>query len=82
MITVSYCGTTITCTTAMKGDTFIHLLDDNNTPIAIFEGITDFSVFTISGGTWTASDSIDDCHLVVMRRDGTLAKCAKKLCDV
>lgn len=82
MITVSYCGTTIECTTAMKGDTFIHLLNENDKPIAIFKGITDFSAFTISGGSWTAAESVDDCYLVVMRRDGSLAKCSKKFCDV
>lgn len=82
MITVSCCGTSIECTTAIKGDTFIHLIDENGVLVAAFEGVTDFSLFSISGGSWTAADSINDCHIVVMRRDGTLARSSKKFSDV
>ncbi len=82
MITISCCGTSINCASAIKGDTFIHLLDENDNIVAVYEGITDFSRFTISGGSWTEAESENDCNLVVMRSDGTIAKVSKKLCDV
>lgn len=79
---VTYCGATYDCTTAIKGDTYIRLLDENDSLIADFEGISDFSKFSISNGNWTSPENADDCYLVVMRRDGTLVKTTKKACDV
>lgn len=82
MPNVTYCGTTYACTTAIKGDTYIRLLDENDALIADFEGISDFSAFSISGGSWESPEAADDCYVVAMRRDGTLVKTDKKACDL
>lgn len=56
---VTFNGTTYDCTEAVKGSDFILLYDDE-TMIASFFQITDFSLFSISGGDWTpyAEESI------------------------
>ncbi len=82
MPTVTYNGASYACTTAIKGDTYIRLLDAEDAIVASFEGITDLSKFSISGGSWSNPEDLDQCCLVVMRRDGTLVKTTKKVCDV
>lgn len=82
MPTVTYNGASYSCTTAIKGDTYIRLLDAEDAILASFEGITDFSAFAISGGSWSSPEDLDQCCLVVMRSDGTLVKTTKKVCDV
>lgn len=82
MPTVTYNGASYACTTAIKGDTYIRLLDAEDAVLASFEGVTDFSAFAISDGSWTSPEDLDQCCLVVMRRDGTLVKTTKKVCDV
>lgn len=82
MATVIHNGTQYTCALAIKGDDYIHLLDDNNRMIVAFDGVSDFTCFSISGGTWSTPEDLDDCYLVVMRDDGTLVKSHLRACDV
>lgn len=53
MITVTVSGQAYECTTAVKGSNFIVLYDENDIITTSFFDITDFSLFTISGGDWT-----------------------------
>lgn len=60
MITVTHCGESYVCTTAIKceNNKFIKLYDENNVEIVSFYNISDFSDYEISGGSFTAPD---DC---------------------
>lgn len=82
MATVTYLGESYECSVALKGANYIHLLDANGGMIASFDGITDFSGFAISGGSWTVPASDDDCYLAVIREDGTIGKGGHKCSDV
>lgn len=79
MATVTYNGQTFECTKAVKGTAdvcgfgFIHLLDANDNLLHAFDNVTDFTAFTISGGSWTELDP-DDCHLAVVGDDGRVYK--------
>ena len=74
MITVTFLDETYECTTALKGSDYIHLLDSDGGMVASFDGVTDFSDFEISNGEWTTPMSENDCHVAVIREDGTIAK--------
>jgi hypothetical protein len=82
MATVTYLGENYSCSVALKGANYIHLLDENGKMIAAFDGITNFSGFAISGGSWTVPASDDDCYLAVIREDGTIGKGGHKCSDV
>lgn len=55
-MTLTYCGTTYTCATAVKceEDNYIKLYDSNGTEIASFDNISDYSDFVLSGGSFVA----------------------------
>lgn len=74
MITVTFLDETYECTTALKGSDYIHLLDSDGGMVASFDGVTDFSDFEISNGEWTTPMSEHDCHVAIIREDGTIAK--------
>lgn len=82
MATVNYLGESYSCTTALKGADYIHLLDVNGDMIAAFDGITKFDGFTISGGTWVTPTAESDCYLAVVKDDGTMGKGGHKCCDI
>lgn len=82
MATVNYLGESYPCSVALKGADYIHLLDEGGYLIAAFDGITSFSGFTISGGSWTVPPSDDDCYLAVIRKDGTIGKGGHRCSDV
>jgi len=82
MATVSYLGESYSCSVALKGANYIHLLDENGYLIAAFDGVSNFSSFQISGGNWTVPASDDDCYLAVIREDGTIGKGGHKCSDV
>ena len=82
MATVSYLNESYPCSVALKGADYIHLLDVGGYLIAAFDGITNFSGFTISGGSWTIPASDDDCYLAVIRKDGTIGKGGHRCSDV
>jgi len=80
---VTYKGTeTYDCTKAIKGSNYIHLLDNNDIMVVSFDGIVDFSAFTISNGTWTIPASDDECFVAVVREDGTIGKGGHKCSDI
>lgn len=41
------------CTKAVKGTDYVHLYNESNNCIASFEGVHDFSLFTIENGDWS-----------------------------
>jgi len=41
------------CAKAVKGTDYVHLYDESNNCIASFEGVHDFSLFTIENGDWS-----------------------------
>ena len=72
MPTLKYLGETFDCTTAIKGDNYIHLLDDNGVMVAAFDAITDFSGFTLENGSYVAPTADHSCRVAVIRDDGTI----------
>ena len=57
-IKITHCGESYTCAVAVKCeyDKYIKLYDTNGAEIVSFSGISDFSAFTISGGSF-----VDPC---------------------
>ena len=82
MATVTYLNESYECAVAFNGADYIHLVDANGDMVASFDGVTDFSGFTISGGNWTTPASNDDCYLAVIREDGTIGKGGHKCSDI
>ena len=74
MPTLKYLEQTYDCEVAIKGSDYIHLLDDNGCMVASFDGITDFSAFTLQNGSYTTPTADHDCHIAVIRDDGTIGK--------
>ena len=72
MPTLTYLGDSYDCATAIKGDDYIHLLDENCRMIAAFDGITDFSGFTLENGSYVAPKDHSQCEVAVIREDGTI----------
>jgi hypothetical protein len=81
MITIKYLEATINCTTAIKGADYIHLLDDEGTLVASFDGVSDFSKFSITGGSWTDPAPLPSYKVAVFKEDGTLCGCGVALGD-
>lgn len=52
MPTITYLNETFSCSHACKGPDFIELLDANGKVTYLFESISDFSMFTITDGSW------------------------------
>lgn len=82
MATVTFLGESYECATALKGADYIHLLDANGDMTAAFDGVTDFSLFGISGGSFTTPTAESDCYLAVVKDDGTTGKGGHKCCDL
>lgn len=82
MITINFCNMTFTCEKAIKGSDYVHLVDADGNLTACFDGVTDFSQFTISGGSWTTAPSNDNCELAVVGADGVIRKSTKKASDI
>ena len=74
MPTVTYNSETFTCTTALKGADYIHLLDSSGNMIVSFDGVVDFSGFSITDGNWSSPTEEDLCHIAVIEDDGTLGE--------
>ena len=82
MAVVTCLGNEYRCAVALKGSDYIHLVDDKGDMVAAFDGISDFSKFSISEGTWSTPTADDDCYLAVVRQDGTIGKGSHKCRDV
>ena len=74
MATVTYNNESFICTTALKGTDYIHLLDASGHMIVAFDGVVDFSGFSISDGDWTSPRDVDLCSIAVIEDDGTLGE--------
>ena len=70
------------CAKAIKGPDYIHLLDEFNILIVAFDGIVDFSLFSIADGEWCIPVSDDDCFVAVVREDGTVATGSHRCRDI
>lgn len=82
MATVTYCGLSFECTTAIKGEDYIHLLDADGVMIVAFDGVSDMSAFAISGGTWQNATPENQCYLAVVKDDGTIGKGSHRCSDI
>lgn len=82
MATLTYLSTDYVCTTAIKGDDYIHLLDADGVMIAAFDAITDFSLFTLTDGEYVAPTADDDCFIAVVRDDGSIGKGSHRCSDI
>ena len=82
MPTVTYNSETFTCTTALKGKDYIHLLDASGHMTTAFDGVVDFSGFSITDGDWTSPTDLNECYLAVVEDDGSINICDTKACDI
>ena len=82
MITVTVYGETYECVTAYKGSDYIRLMDPNGLVSASFTGISDFSGFSISGGTWSTPAELDDSPIMVAMEDGSISKGSSTCNDI
>lgn len=82
MPTVTYNSETYTCTTALKGEDYIHLLDASGNMVVSFDGVADFSGFSITDGSWASPTEEDFCPIAVIEDDGTIGKSSFKPSDI
>lgn len=82
MATVTHLGVDYSCTTALKGDDYVHLLNEKGKILVAFEGISDFSDFSITGGAWATPTPEADCYVAVRKDDGTMGMGTHKNCDL
>lgn len=82
MPTLNYQDIYIDCDKAIKGEDYIHLLDETGMLIARFDGIVDFSGFTLENGSYTDPTDDHDCYIAVIRDDGTIGKGGHKCSDI
>lgn len=81
MATVTFNNESFTCTTALKGTDYIHLLDSKGAMMVAFDGITDFSGYSITGGSWTTPTPPDECYFAVVEDDGSVTKSSYRRSD-
>lgn len=82
MALVTYLGESYECSVALKGDDYIRLLDASGAMIVSFEGVSDFAGFSISDGDWTIPAKDHDCHVAVIREDGSIGKGGHRCCTL
>ena len=70
------------CTTAIKGNDYVHLLNENGKMIVAFDGVSDFSSFSITGGSWATPTPENNCRIAVVKDDGTIGKGGHRCCDL
>lgn len=82
MATVTYLNEAYDCATALKGSDYVHLLDSNGEMIAAFDGVKDFSGFSITEGDWTSPTDDHNCYVAVVKDDGSMGKGGHKCSDI
>ena len=82
MPTVTYNNEIYTCTTAIKGPDYIHLLDANGKMTHAFDIVTNFTTYSITDGDWTAPTEEDNCQLAVVGDDGVIRSGSKRVIDI
>lgn len=80
MAIVTHGGIEYPCSTALRGADYVHLLNENGKMIVAFDGVTDFTGFAITDGSWSIPASDNDCHVAVVREDGNIGKGNHKCC--
>lgn len=80
MPTITYLNETFSCSNACKGPDFIELLDANGKVTHLFEGISDFSLFTIAGGAWETPRGVEEARAEASLVDGNIVlTCGKRI---
>lgn len=82
MAIVTHQGQEYSCSVALKGDDYIHLLNEDGDMTVAFDGITDFSKFSITGGSWKTPTPENECYVAVVKDDGTMGKGGHKCSDI
>lgn len=82
MPTLKYLDKSFACATAIKGDDYIHLMDDKGILIAAFDHISDFSGFTLEDGSYVSPTADHNCKVAVIRDDGTIAPGSHTCADI
>lgn len=82
MPALKYLDGSYDCATAIKGPDYIRLLDENGVMVATFDNITDFSGFVLENGSYTSPTADHDCHVAVVRDDGTIGKGGHPCADI
>ena len=82
MATVTHLGVEYPCSTAVKGDDYVHLLNKDGVLVTAFDGVSDFSDFSITDGDWTTPTPENECYLAVVKDDGTMGKGNHRCCDI
>lgn len=82
MAVVTHFDKEYSCTTAIKGGDYVHLLNEDGKMIVAFDGVTDFSSFSITGGSWKTPTPENECCLAVVKDDGTIGKGGHKCSEV
>ncbi len=82
MAVVKHLGVEYPCSTALKGDDYIRLLNSAGETMIAFEGVTDFTAFSITGGDWAVPTAAKDCYLAIIQDDGSIGKGTHRCCDL
>lgn len=82
MPTLKYLDRSFSCATAIKGNDYIHLLDDKGILIAAFDDISDFSGFTLEDGSYVSPTADHNCKIAVIRDDGTIGAGGHTCADI
>lgn len=82
MPTVTYGSNAYECAVAIRGESYIHLIDSNGNPITTFCGITNFSAFQITDGNWAMAKQPEDCEIAILDEVGSAKGSAKALKDI
>lgn len=82
MATVKYGDFSFECSKAIMGSDYIHLLDEAGNMIVAFDGVTNHSAFSIVNGSWATATPEHNCHVAVIRDDGTVGKGGHRCSDI
>lgn len=82
MTTVTHMGVDYVCAAAIKGDDYIHLLNEDGEMTVAFDGISDFKDFSITDGEWVTPTPEEDCYVAVVKDDQTMGKGGHKCSDL
>lgn len=82
MAIVKHMGVEYPCSKAVRGTNYIHLLNEKGKIVVAFDGVSDFSGFSITGGSWVMPTAEDDCYVAVVKDDGTMGKGSHRCCNL
>lgn len=82
MAVVTHLGVEYPCSKALKGEDYVRLLGADGAMIVAFNGVTDFTAFSITGGTWSTPTADNNCYLAVVKDDGTIGKGDHRCSDI